>query len=168
MMMPSDNIDIKAALPERNASNVDMSLNFSGIVNDVKKLREILLKENELLKKMKVKEIGEIHEEKVRLIRRLEISKQLVRKNPSLMNERRDEEINEFIEISADLDQIVGENYREVLKAKEVNKRVVEAIFHAVVDNQGNTLGYNKQGFSGAAAQMNNRYTPAITIDKAV
>ncbi len=51
----------------------------------------MMVEVRELLKKMKVKVVGDMHDEKLRLIRRLELHKQLLAKDPSLLDGKSDE-----------------------------------------------------------------------------
>jgi len=164
MKMPRDRVDVEKANERKESSFIDLD----DITNDAIKLRELLTKETELLRKMKVKEVGEMHEEKLRLIRRLEINKQLLTKDPSILDGKTDESIKRFRDASDGMDQIVMDNFHEVLKAKEVNQRVIEVVFNKVVYNQTESLGYGRQGTRGVAISGKEVASPSIAINKSI
>ncbi len=164
MNMPEDKIEV-----ERNDErNTDVSIELDDVTNDALRLRELLVRETDLLKRMKIKEVGDMHEEKLNLIRRLEIRKQLLERDPSALDGKSDEGIKRFKDASEGIDEIIRENFHEVLKAKEINQRVVEVVFNKVMESQAESLGYGKGGDKGISLSGKDMPSPSIAVDKSI
>lgn len=163
MNMPKDKIEIEKT---EGSEKRKIEINLEDVAKDARKLKLLLAKETELLKKMKVKEVGSLHEEKMNLVRKLEIHKELIARDPSVLKGKTSEAVNDFKEVSDGMDEVVRQNFNEVLKAKEVNQKVVEAVFYTVVSQENDSFGYNKKGTNGASGKKTS--SPAITINRSV
>ncbi len=113
------------------------------------KLKDILSRETEQLKQMKVKEMGVLQQEKARLTKLLESYQSLLKANPKALGEL-DEEMREELEFEMEeFTRIVDENYRRVTVARAVNQRIVQAILDVVTEEQ-HAGTYTKQGVASA------------------
>ncbi len=143
MNHPIDQIEITQSGSEsRNDTVVDMA----SIVNDMLALKMLLENETEWLKAMQVDKVAEVHDEKIRLIRRLEIQKDLVSRDPSLISQINAEERHYLKELQSEIDNVVHSNFIEVFKAREINRRVVETISQAVCEHEKRASGYDGGG----------------------
>ena len=112
-------------------------------------LKEILAKETESLRTMKIKELSHLQQEKERLTKLLESYQAILRKNPKALGEM-SEEVREDFEIEMEeFVQVVDDNYRRVAVARAVNQRIVQAILDVVTEQQ-HAGTYTKRGTSAA------------------
>ena len=112
-------------------------------------LKDILAKETEHLKQMKVKELGLLQTEKLRLTKLLQSYQALLAANPGLLGEL-DEDMREELAIETEeFTRIVDENYRRVAVARAVNQRIVQAILD-VISEQQHAGTYTKMGMQSA------------------
>lgn len=116
------------------------------IIADMIALRNTLQSETRHLKTMNMKAVREMHDYKLKLIRRVEIQKELISRDPAILTGRSEVTTDEMRLIEVQLQEALKENFHEVLKAKEVNRRVVEAISRAVNTHSRRASGYNQQG----------------------
>lgn len=113
------------------------------------KLKQILAKETDSLRQMKVKELGTLQQEKERLTKLLESYQALIKKNPNALGDI-DDAMREELEIEMEeFTQVVEDNYRRVAVARAVNQRIVQAILDVVTEQQ-HVGTYTKQGVSAS------------------
>jgi len=108
-------------------------------------LGHVLAKEVEYLRSNRVKEIEPMQREKEKLLVALEAMKQQLEDNPLLMDEADDDALEEFREVAELFEEILIENHRHLVLAREVNARVVEAVRDALQEGQGSAY-YNQVG----------------------
>jgi len=157
MNYPKDHLDIKSDFDKSHKlqpSNSKINLSLPEIISDIKRLKTILSEESKNMKNMNIEAVREVHEEKMKLIRKLELQKELVKKQPQILGKGSSQDIIDFAEASEGMEEALKENYIEALKAKEINQRIVEAVSKAVSDNRKKSLGYGKQGY-GATGIVN-------------
>ena len=112
-------------------------------------LKQILTKETESLRLMKIKELGTLQQEKERLTKLLESYQAILRKNPKALGEL-SEAAREDLEIEIEeFVQVVDDNYRRVSVARAVNQRIVQAILDVMTEQQ-HAGTYTKRGKSAA------------------
>lgn len=139
----------KHPLPNRPALPVVESLSIHDLMDVTMQLKDILAKETDHLRQMKVKELGVLQQEKARLTKVLESYQALLRANPRALDELNDGEREDLgIEIE-EFTRIVDDNYRRVAVARAVNQRIVQAILDVVAEQQ-HAGTYTKQGMSAA------------------
>lgn len=151
MNYPKDHLDIKSDYKlshKLKPSGKNMSLSFAEIISDIKRLKKILREESINMQKMNIEAVREGHDEKMKLIRKLELQKELVKKQPDILGKSSNQDVIDFAEASNGMEEALKENYNEALKAKEVNQRVIEAVSVAVADRKKKSFGYSKQGYS--------------------
>lgn len=122
------------------------ALTLSEIIDVASRLGRILAQETHLLNTMNMKEVAKLQEEKGKLVSALEIQKKILKLDPAIKNGFLPEEIREFENISLMFDEILKENYRQLLRVKEVNRKVVEVIAKAVAESTPSAAGYGPTG----------------------
>lgn len=127
------------------------------------RLARVLAEEVDLLSQMKVKDIGELQEEKTRLSRTIGLMKGELERNPSVMESFTEDEKESFRQVSSVFDTVLEENRRRLLVAKEVNMQVVQAISD-VVREEAQRAGYNRRGSNG----MNRALAPSVSLNKTI
>ena len=125
------------------------SLDVHELLDVTIKLKDILAKETQQLKQMKVKELGLLQQEKTRLTKLMESYQALLKAKPDALGEL-DEATREELGIEMEeFTRVVDENYRRVAVARAVNQRVVQAILDVVTEQQ-HAGTYTKRGISAS------------------
>ncbi|MCH2546191.1 MAG: hypothetical protein MK052_01075 [Alphaproteobacteria bacterium] len=127
------------------------------------RLAQILAEEVDCLDEMRISDIEDLQEEKRRLSRTLEMMKREVDRRPELRETFDDEDIATFTEVSEIFNEVLQENHRKLLIAKEINFRVVQAISDVVKDEMIRH-GYNKRGTTGALRDG----APSISLNETI
>lgn len=102
------------------------------ITTTVGRLAKLLAQEAELLKQMKIRQVGELTEEKVKLMNLLDFFKKELLRKPELKDSFAENEKEELKRTWKIYQEILRENFRRLMVATEVNAKVVEAIKDAV------------------------------------
>ena len=109
-------------------------------------LQRILEKETEYFREMKMKQAEMLIETKLALIEELEVIKSGLISNPSVLEALADNEKNKVRAANANLMKAAEANYHETVKAKEVNKIIMEAIAEAVCHSKQIDGAYGEKG----------------------
>ncbi len=138
MNMPTDQVALsQTGIKQQGGATVTQAgLDLQAIIEDTLHLRALLERETLYLKEMKVEEVRALHEEKLRLIRRLELQKQLIAARPEVLRGHSEEIREELRLLQRDLLLSLQKNYEEVVKAREVNRMVVESVVKALGQQQ--------------------------------
>lgn len=143
MSFATDKVEVRdVQMPEKG----QMSLSLGDILADITALKNLLQVEISLIRQAKIFEAGKLFDEKLRLIRKLEIIREIMTKKPELVSDKTPEHIAVFSKLSGDLAEVIKQNFIEVMKAREINKRVVEAVAKALARHENNASVYNKRG----------------------
>jgi hypothetical protein len=136
---------------------------LNDFLNKSEGLQRILEKETEYFRDMKMKQAEVLIETKLNLIDELEVIKNTLTSNPAILKSIPESEKNKIKKANKSLMDAAEDNYNETLKAKEVNKLILEAISEAVNDSKridgaygdkGNA--YKSDGLSSAVAVVHN------------
>lgn len=130
-------------------------LTLPEITSVASRLSDVLAKENQFLIAMKIKEVAELQEEKNKLIAALDIQKKILALDPTIKLGFTQDDIREFEHISLQFEENLKENYRQLLRVKEINRKVVETIAKAIAENTTSQTGYNPQGTAAAPTLQN-------------
>lgn len=109
------------------------------------RLAHVLAREVEYLKEMRIAEIEPLQREKDRLLTALERMKAELVRDPGLVGRFDVREVEEFRGVAEVFEQILLENHKHLLLAREVNARVVEAVREALQQEQSSSY-YNQLG----------------------
>lgn len=115
------------------------------------RLAQLLAEEVDLLSEMKVKKIEALQQEKLFLTNALEAQRKLIERHPYMLNTIPSRDKRDLEEVAKVFQNILDENHRKLLLAKEVNHKIVQAIT-AVVKENTQSRTYNGNGYTGAAA----------------
>lgn len=127
------------------------------------RLAQILAEEVDCLDEMRIADIEKLQDEKRRLGRTLEAMKREVERRPELKNTFALEEIETFREVSEIFNEVLHENHRRLLVAKEINFRVVQAISD-VVREESQRTGYSRRGTQAESRDK----APSISLNKTI
>ncbi len=131
---------------EDEQSDGDLSrVDVDSVIALTARLAQVLAEEADLLAEMRVREIEGLQKEKMQLLEALETQKKFIDRNPELMAALSDEECLELAQIIEIFQTVMKENHRRLLIAREVNRKVVEAIKEVVQEANKNGM-YDKKG----------------------
>jgi flagellar biosynthesis/type III secretory pathway chaperone len=133
------------------------------VITVAARLAQLLAEEVDLLTEMKVNRIEVLQKEKIFLTNALEAQRKMIEKNPLLLETIPSQDKSDMKEIAEVFQNILEENHRKLLIAKEVNHKVVQAI-RDVVRESTQSRTYNMNGGSGVAAFN----TLSVTLNKTI
>ena len=127
------------------------------------RLAQLLAEEVDLLGDMKLKKIEELQNEKIFLTNALEAQRKMIERHPYVMDTIPSRDKKDLEDVAAVFQNILDENHRKLLLAKEVNHKIVQAITE-VVKETTQSRTYNGSGYTGVAAFN----TLSVTLDKTI
>lgn len=136
-------------------------LNINDVISIVTELSDLLTKETILLRKKEIHAVEALQSRKEILTEKLEIFKQVLRRDPTLFGDFPKQKQKELECVVGIFEKLLEENYRELTKARTVNTKVVEAVSFVVKEHIQGKEGYQKDGSLNKEAAM-----PSITYNK--
>ncbi len=127
------------------------------------RLAQLLAEEVDLLTDMKVKKVEALQNEKIFLTNALEAQRKLIERHPYIIDTIPSRDKKDLEDVAQVFQNILEENHRKLLLAKEVNHKIVQAITE-VVKETTQSRTYNGSGYTGQAA-FNNL---SVTLDKTI
>jgi DNA-binding protein H-NS len=94
----------------------------------ISRLAQLLAQEADLLDAMDMSAVAAMQDEKIKLVDALEKQKKLLSRRNQLREALSDEQREQLGELISIFEEIMQENYKRLLVAKEVNGRVVQAV----------------------------------------
>lgn len=131
----------QAKIPEK--------LNMQDIVTLTARLAQLLAEEVDQLKAMRLEKIRELQEEKQYLTQALEAHRRLLDKHPHLAETIPSRDRADLEGVVTVFQDILQENRRRLLMAREVNHRIVQAVTD-VVREAAMSRVYDGRGAAGA------------------
>ena len=144
--MLEDGLDEELEPIEFDSSCIDVE----SIIALTARLAHVLAREADLLAEMKVSEMEGLQKEKLQLLEALEAHKKFVDRNPQLLDDLSDDECLELAQIIEVFQTVMRENHRRLLIAREVNRKVVQAISDTVKEAARGS-SYDGQGHRGSS-----------------
>ena len=138
-------------------------LKIKDVIALTARLAQLLAEEVDLLTDMKVAKIEALQQEKIFLTNALDAQRKLIDKHPEILNTIPSQDKEDLEEVVTVFKQILAENHRKMLLAKQVNQRIVEAVT-AVVKECTESKVYGAQGQRGSSAYE----TISVTLDKSI
>jgi len=139
------------------------TLKIQDVITLTARLAQLLAEEVDLLGDMKVSKIEALQQEKLFLVSALEAQRKLVDKHPHLLETIPSQDKKDLQEVVDVFNEILEENHRKLLMAKEVNHKIVEAIT-AVVKENTQSRAYGAKGVT-----TNIPYeTLSVTLNKTI
>src|SRR5262249_15665223 len=124
-------------------------INVHELIGLTARLARLLAEEVDLLAVMKTSRIRELHDEKQFLIAALDGHRRTLARHPHLSETIPSRDKKDLEAVVRVFEAILQENHRRLLTAREVNRKVVEAIADAVRDTAVSKV-YDGQGHKGA------------------
>ena len=139
------------------------NLNVQDVITLTARLAQLLAEEVDLLGNMKVAKIEALQQEKLFLVNALEAQRKLIDRNPNLVETIPSQDKKDLQEVVDVFNDILEENHRKLLLAKEVNHKIVQAITDVVKQSTRSKV-YDGTGTTGASAYE----TLSVTLNKTV
>jgi hypothetical protein len=158
MATPLELMDSREAAPG--------SIMVSDIIAAALRLREIIDEETQCLIHLETDALARHMDEKQSLLDRLERQKNLIRRNKEVLAPYSDEEKRDLVVVNRALEQSLTENAMQLLKVREVNRMVVQAIADEIMRQIGQGQGYTNKGQDGLKGGGSK--VPPLQIDKVI
>jgi uncharacterized protein YqeY len=147
-------------IPLNHPKNMNVGLPIIGhdvdiyeLITVTARLKELLSRETEHLKRMEVGELAKLADEKQKLTKIMESYQRLIAQRPELVRALDADSREELALLMEDFTRVVSENMQRTAVARAVNQRVVQAIMEVVTENQ-HAGTYNRSGYSGVPTNM--------------
>ena len=127
------------------------------------RLAQLLAEEVDLLEEMKVAKIEALQKEKIFITNALEAQRKLVEKHPHLLETIPSQDKHDLEEVVEVFNNILQENHRKLMMAKEINHKIVQAIT-AVVKETSMSKVYDGKGYTGNQPYV----TLSVTLNKKI
>jgi flagellar biosynthesis/type III secretory pathway chaperone len=121
------------------------SMHIDGLMQATLRMSDLMSEESEMLRSFRFKDIGTIHEEKLKLSKLLEAYQHRLATDPSFVQNADRNAREQLLMLTDDLAFNTEENLRQVAAARAVNQRVLQAIMD-VVSEQHRPGTYGPQG----------------------
>lgn len=125
------------------------TINAADIINVTARLAQLLAEEVDMLGTMRMKKVAELQQEKLFLINALESYRRNIDKHPHLVDTIPSRDKQDLEGVVRVFEDILAENHRRLLMAKEANMRVVGAITQVVKEHSMSSV-YGEGGAPGA------------------
>ena len=138
-------------------------IKIQDVITLTARLAQLLAEEVDLLSDMKVAKIEALQQEKLFLVNALDAQRKLIDKHPHLRETIPSQDKRDLQEVVDVFNDILEENHRKLLLAKEINHKIVQAIT-TVVKQSSLSRVYDDKGITGAAPYE----TLSVTLNKQV
>lgn len=133
------------------------------VVTLTARLAQLLAEEVDCLGNMKIKDIEKLQHEKIFITNALEAQRKLLERNPASLaaaSLRDKEDLKNIIEV---FNNILAQNHRRLMLAKEVNHKIVSAIKEVVRDHTSSKI-YSGDGMTHSTSYE----TLSVTLDSRI
>jgi hypothetical protein len=127
-------------------SNDNVSFNPSEMIAVTRQLSNLLSREIAMLNDMQIAKIHELYEEKMELASILEGYRDVLKNNPEILDSIPKRTLDEMRSEATKFEQLIEEDNKQITRAKEVHKLVMEAVKKTLEKNMVMSSGYNKRG----------------------
>lgn len=139
----------------------DPKIKVQDVITLTARLAQLLAEEVDLLTDMKVSRIEALQQEKIFLTNALEAQRKLLDRNPHLVETIPSQDKQDLKEVIEVFNNILEENHRKLLIAREVNHKIVQAITSVVKESTLSRV-YDGKGVTGTAPFE----TLSVTLNK--
>jgi len=153
----------------KNGKTLDLRAHVAveNLVEIIARLGAVLANETIYLRQLKISNITALQKEKEELTALLEKAKRQIDSDIDLANNFTPQERQELETVGRIFSEIAAENYRELKKAREVNRRVIGCISAAATDYFANQRGYNRKGNNGGMAKKQD-ILPPLSVNSVI
>ncbi|MDX1974757.1 MAG: hypothetical protein SFT92_03680 [Rickettsiales bacterium] len=152
-----------AIVSEKAATSYTPQINVRDVINLTARLAQLLAEEVDLLGDMKVKKIEALQQEKHFLINALNTQRKLLDKHPQLVDTIPSQDSKDLEDVVNLFNDILQENHRKLLLAKEVNHKIVQAITEVVKEGTLSKV-YDGSGINAVAPYE----TLSVTLNQTI
>lgn len=145
------------------STKFEPSFRAQDVVMLTARLAQLLAEEVDLLGDMKIKKIEALQQEKIFLTNALEAQRKLIERHPYMRDTIPSRDKKDLEDVAEVFQNILDENHRRLLLAKEINHKIVQAITE-VVKETTQSRTYNGSGYTGTAAFN----TLSVTLNKTI
>jgi hypothetical protein len=131
--------------------NPPTEIKIRDVITLTARLAQLLAEEVDLLSAMKVSKIAALQKEKIFLTNAIEAHRKMLVKHPGFSETIPSQDKHDLKEVMGVFKDILEENHRKLLLAKEVNHKIVQAITDVVKEKTQSKV-YSASGVTGAAA----------------
>jgi hypothetical protein len=166
----SSEVNISKEMPVPAAMKADAAeakaaaeLKIQDVITLTARLAQLLAEEVDLLGEMKVPQIEALQREKLFLVGALEAQRKLIDRNPQIMETIPSQDKKDLQEVVEVFNDILEENHRKLLMAKEINHKIVQAITDVVKQSTRSKV-YDGKGTTAQAPYE----TLSVTLNKTI
>lgn len=171
MNLPKDNVELRQDVSPGKSdvvhSSKPLSVDLAELFNDMRELRELMMKETKALKERNYEAVRLMHDEKLRLVRRIEIQQEMAKRNPKAASTDPAIKISDIALMQTKMMEAARANYREVMKKREINQRVI-GIIADHVNNNANAQGYGNNGSAPVTEGKRYESSPAMALNEVI
>ena len=151
--------------PDTQMTTQDIAprLDIKAVITVTARLAQLLAEEVDLLADMKVSKIEALQSEKIFLTNALEAQRRLINKHPNLLETIPSQDKHDLQEMADVFNDILEENHRKLLLARNINHQIVQAIT-SVVKEHSLSKTYDGQGITGVAPYE----TLSVTLNQTI
>jgi hypothetical protein len=121
--------------------------NITDMMHVTKRLHTILKEESALINEMKLGQLQQFHEEKVKLTSVMEGYKDILKHNPAIIRSIPKPTMDEIRKINEDFEETLNNEYqKQFMKAQKVHTIIMDALKKVLEDHSNKNSGYNKHG----------------------
>jgi uncharacterized protein YPO0396 len=139
--------------PGPEETGLPASADLYELITITARLKDVLVRESEHLRKMEMQEVGRLQDEKGKLTKLMESYQRLLSAKPELVRQMDEASREDLAEISEEFSRALADNQRRTTVARAINQRVVQAIMEVVTENQ-HVGTYNKYGSATAPSNL--------------
>lgn len=136
---------------------------LENMILTIKHLSILLEKEIFMLKNMQLKEIETIQQEKITMSSLIEQYKDMITRNPLLLKNQPEEQLDQFEEIVINFEKILSQYTIQCNKSKASRDIIMDSIKKAFMKNNNKLNNYNS---SGKNKDPIDNYTEPLSIDE--
>jgi hypothetical protein len=157
------NASAQAPKGQNGTAGNDPRPHISDFIGVIARLAQVLAEEADALDKLQIRKVGEMQEEKLRLTALLEKCKKYYDRFPGELDTVSAADKEDFQAVVAVFNQVLKQNNLRLMVARELNRKMVEAIRDAVKEASTNRL-YNGKG----AASFAQRERLSVTLNQVI
>jgi hypothetical protein len=138
---------------------------YTVIRENLDRLKEILEDETVHLAQFKPSRLSALYEEKLEVLQNLENQKNLLKASKERMGANPDQQID-FRSLCKEMDDVISRHGTELIKAREANKFLMEAIAQAIKEECKKVGAYDSSGIEGQYISKGESAVPPMKMNQ--
>lgn len=153
----------KIMIEKAPAAPAEPKIKIQDVITITARLAQLLAEEVDLLGEMKVDKIEPLQQEKLFLVNALDANRKLLDRHPHLLETIPSQDKHDLREVVEVFNEMLEENHRKLLVAKEINHKIVQAITDVVKEHTMSRV------YDGTGSTSNAPYESlSVTLNKRV